>query len=81
MATVMSPTHFWSGPLTGAPELAAADNPDTVLAHSAAHATLPHLQAQFVQFLGHALAIAAQAQAVLVADMSHDHHASSLMVR
>jgi len=66
----------------GALELAAADNPDAVLAHSTAHATLPHRQARFVQFLGHARsAIAAQAQAVLVADMSQDHHVSSLTGR
>ena len=66
----------------GALELPAADNLDAVLTHQTANATLADPDAQFVQLLGHAWpAVAAQAQAVLVADMGQEHHVAPLATR
>lgn len=60
-------------------ELAAANDANAVLAHQTAHAALADPQAKLVQLLGHARpAIAAQAQAVLLANMGKDDHVASL---
>lgn len=63
----------------GAFELPAADDPDAILAHQTAHPALADAYAKLVQLLGHARpAAAAQAQAVLIADMGQEHHIAPL---
>lgn len=66
----------------GAPELPAADSLDAVLAHQTANTALTDADAQLVQLLSHARpAIAAQAEAVLIADMGEEHHVAPLAMR
>ena len=49
---------------------------------NAAHPALADADAQLVQLLGHPWsAVAAQAQAVLVADMGEEHHVAPLAMR
>ena len=69
-------------PVGRAFELAAADDLDAVLAHQTANATLADTQAPLIQLLGHARpAVAAEAQAVLIADMGQEHHVAPLPMR
>jgi hypothetical protein len=66
----------------GALELSASDDLDAVLTHQAANPALADADAQLVQLLGHPWsAVAAKAQAVLVADMGQEHHVASLAMR
>ncbi len=54
----------------------------TGFATNAAHPALADADAQLVQLLGHPWsAVAAQAQAVLVADMGEEHHVAPLAMR
>ena len=63
-------------------ELSAADDLDTILAHQAAHPALADADAQLVQLLCHARsAVAAKAQAVLVANVGQEHHVTPLAMR
>ena len=60
-------------------ELPCAHNLDAVLAHQPPHTALANLQTQLIQLLRHARStVAAQAQAMLVADMGQEHHVTSL---
>ena len=60
-------------------ELPCPHNLDAVLAHQPPHTTLANLQTQLIQLLRHARStVAAQAQAMLVADMGQEHHVTSL---
>jgi len=60
-------------------ELAGPNNLNAVLAHQSPHPALSDLQAKFVQLLGHARpTVAAQAQAMLFADMRQEHQVASL---
>lgn len=66
----------------GALELAAAKDPDAVLAHQSPDTTLADAKTQFVEFFGHAWpAIAAQAAAMLFTDMRQDRHVTPLALR
>ena len=63
-------------------ELPAADDLNAVLAHQTADPALADADAQLVQLLGHPWpAIAAKAQAVLIADMGEEHHVTPLAMR
>ena len=58
----------------GALELSASDDLDAVLAHQATNSTLSDMNAQLIQLLGPPWStVAAQAQAVLIADMGQEH--------
>jgi hypothetical protein len=60
-------------------ELVGPNNLNAVLAHQSPHPALSDLQAKFVQLLGHARpTVAAQAQAMLFADMRQEHQVASL---
>jgi hypothetical protein len=66
----------------GAFELPAADDLGTVLTHQAANPALTDADTQLVQLLGHTRpAVAAQAHAVLVANMGQEHHIAPLAMR
>ena len=68
--------------VSGALELAAADDPDAILAHKPPDTPLSDTNAQLVQLLGHPWStVAAQAQAVLIADMGEEHHVAPLAIR
>ena len=60
-------------------ELPCPHNLDAVLAHQPPHTALANLQTHLIQLLRHARStVAAQAQAMLVADMGQEHHVTSL---
>ena len=66
----------------GALELPRSNDLNAVLAHQTPDAALANPQAQLVQFLGHARpAVAAKAQAVLIADVGQEHHVAPLSMR
>ena len=66
----------------GALELSASDDLDAVLAHQTAHPALAGADAKLVHLLGHPWStVAAQAQAVLIADMGQEHHVTPLAMR
>lgn len=68
--------------VSGALELAAADDPDAILAHKPPDTPLSDTNAQLVQLFGHPWStVAAQAQAVLIADMGEEHHVAPLAIR
>ncbi len=55
---------------------------DAVLAHQTANTAMPDIEAQLLQLLGHpGAAVAAQAQAMLIADMGQQHHVGALASR
>ena len=54
---------------------------DAILPHQPTHTVLANLQTQLIQLLRHArLSEAAQAQAMLVAEMGQEHHVTPLAV-
>ena len=63
-------------------ELAGPNYLNAVLSHQAPDMALADTDTQLVKLLGHARpAVTAEAQAMLIADMSQEHHAAPLAMR